>query len=127
MAADRVEEWLKQAEYDMETAEVLLRSRRHLHAVFMLHLSIEKALKGLYQQRLGDMPPRVHNLILLVNRMALELPDDFRLFVTKLNDLSVATRYPDEIASIQAQYPKGKVKEFLGQGREVLAWIRSQC
>jgi HEPN domain-containing protein len=45
------EEWFKQADYDLETAETLLKTGRYIYAVFMCHLSIEKALKGLYAQK----------------------------------------------------------------------------
>jgi len=57
------EEWFKQAQYDMETAEYLRNGGRYSYAVFMCHLSIEKALKGLYCKELGGMPPKLHNLL----------------------------------------------------------------
>ena len=41
-----VKEWLCQAEYDLETAKSLYRSRRYIYTVFMCHLAIEKALKA---------------------------------------------------------------------------------
>jgi HEPN domain-containing protein len=51
--------WLKQADYDMETAEFLAKGGRHFYAVFMCHLGLEKALKGLYHSRDGKKrPPR---------------------------------------------------------------------
>jgi HEPN domain-containing protein len=42
-------EWLKQADYDLDTAEFMVSGKRYFYAVFMCHLSIEKAIKGLYQ------------------------------------------------------------------------------
>jgi len=39
------QEWLKQADYDMETAEIMFDNKRHIYAVFMCHLAIEKILK----------------------------------------------------------------------------------
>lgn len=51
MTRDKFEiwkEWLKQAEYDLGTAEAMFKSKRYIYTVFMCHLSIEKALKGLY-------------------------------------------------------------------------------
>lgn len=44
------EEWLLQADYDMETAQAMFDSGRYIYAMFMIHLSIEKALKGIYAQ-----------------------------------------------------------------------------
>jgi len=40
------DEWLKQADYDMDTAEFMFSGERYFYAVFMSHISIEKALKG---------------------------------------------------------------------------------
>lgn len=53
-------EWFEQAEYDLKTAEAMFKSRRYIHAVFMCHLCIEKALKGLYTKRLSQTPPKTH-------------------------------------------------------------------
>lgn len=43
------EEWFTQAKYDLETAEAMFKTRRYIYTVFMCHLSIEKALKGVYE------------------------------------------------------------------------------
>lgn len=43
----RVEQWFMQAEYDLDTAECMLQAGRRFYAVFMAHLAIEKALKGI--------------------------------------------------------------------------------
>ena len=65
------EEWFKQAEYDIKTAEAMFAARRYVYVVFMCHLSIEKALKGLYQKRLGTIPPKVHNLLYLIEAIGI--------------------------------------------------------
>ena len=43
---------MKQADYDMDTAVYMHTGSRHMYAVFMCHLAIEKALKGLYYEKL---------------------------------------------------------------------------
>lgn len=40
------EEWPRQADYDMDTADFMFSGGRYFYAVFMCHLSLEKALKG---------------------------------------------------------------------------------
>ena len=42
----RTAEWLQQADYDIDTAEYMHLGGRYLHAVFMCHLAIEKALRA---------------------------------------------------------------------------------
>jgi HEPN domain-containing protein len=44
----QTEEWLRQSDYDMETAEYMCQGGRHMYPVFICRLAIEKALKGLY-------------------------------------------------------------------------------
>lgn len=44
------DEWFLQADYDLETALAMLNSGRYIYTVFMAHLAIEKAIKGIYAQ-----------------------------------------------------------------------------
>jgi HEPN domain-containing protein len=67
--SDKHHEWLKQADYDMDTADAMFTSGRYLYAVFMCHLSIEKSLKGLYSKELAEVPPKTHNLIYLLKKL----------------------------------------------------------
>ena len=56
------EEWLLQADFDLDTANDLLEKGRIFYAVFMCHLAVEKALKGLFWRKLGSIPPKTHDL-----------------------------------------------------------------
>lgn len=67
----RPEEWFVQAAYDMKTAEIMFDNARYIYSVFMCHLSLEKGLKGLYAQRLKEVPPKIHNLIYLIEKIRL--------------------------------------------------------
>lgn len=64
--ADRAEEWFFQADYDLDTARYMLDGGRRFYAVFMAHLAVEKALRGVYQHRLKVAPPKTHDLLLLI-------------------------------------------------------------
>lgn len=46
--------------------------------------------------------------------------------MVKLNEASVATRYPEEIGKLQKDFTQGIVKEILAKGREALGWIKKQ-
>ena len=120
------EEWLRQADYDMDTAEFMFDGERYFYTVFMCHLSIEKALKGIYSQRFEEVPPRSHNLLYLVEKIKLELPSDLYDFVFTINRVSVPTRYPDDLRRILEDYGKGRTEEILRKSREVLRWLRAQ-
>ena len=41
------QEWLRQADYDLDSAEYMFQCERYIYCIFLCHLAIEKALKGL--------------------------------------------------------------------------------
>ena len=122
----RVLEWLKQADYDLDTAEFMAKGGRYFYAVFMCHLAIEKALKGLYQQRLQETPPKTHNLIYLLDRIGLIPDQDKGRAMTRLNEANVTTRYPDDIDRLQDSYTQETTMQVLSQTQEILEWIKAQ-
>ena len=123
---DKYKEWLKQAEYDMDTAKVMFDGGRYFYAVFMCHLSIEKALKSLYLKVKNEAPPKTHNLIYLLNKISKRPEQELEKFVTKLNTASIATRYPDELEKIQEAYTAAVTTEMIKRSEETLQWIKTQ-
>ena len=117
---------MKQARYDFDTAQAMFESGRYIYAVFMSHIAVEKAIKGIFAQRRQEVPPKSHDLIYLSNKIELKLPDEYQTFVDKLNDLSVPTRYPDELDKLLGQYDKLRVSEILIKTKEVLTWLMAQ-
>lgn len=119
------QEWLKQAAYDMKTAEAMFDSKRYIYAVFMCHLAIEKALKALFTLNLDEVPPKTHNLIYLVEKIKLELPVELYDFIYTLNGLSVPTWYPDDLQKLLKDHNKQKTGKVLEQGKETLKWLKA--
>ena len=126
MALKPVEEWIRQAEYDLETAQSLFTAQRYIYTIFMCHLSIEKALKGIYTKELKEIPLKSHNLLYLVEKIELKLPKDLYDFIFNLNRVSIPTRYPDDLQRMLKDYNEIKVKEILAKSKEVLEWIKSR-
>lgn len=120
------QEWLKQADYDIKTAEIMFDNKRYFYAVFMCHLSIEKALKGIYLDRLKEIPPKTHNLVYLVEKIKLLLPENLYDSVFALNRVSVPTRYPDDIQRMLKDYNEERTKKVIEGGKEVLQWLKKQ-
>jgi HEPN domain-containing protein len=92
----------------------------------MCHLSIEKSLKGLHSKILDEVPPKSHNLLFLLEKINRKPEQELEKFITRLNTASVATRYPDELAKIQAAYTKDITKEMIKKSKEVLQWVTTQ-
>ena len=120
------DEWLRQADYDMDTAEFMFSGERYFYTVFMCHLSIEKALKGLYSHKLNEAPPRNHSLVYLVEKIKLETPDDLYDFIFTINRVSIPIRYPDDLEKIMKDYDRERSGEILRRSKVVLEWIKAQ-
>ena len=120
------QEWSRQAEYDMETAGAMLDSKRYIYCVFMCHLSIEKALKALYAKKLGKNPSKTHSLVYLAQSIHLDIPEQTKEFLETLDDVSVPTRYPEELEKLIKEYDKNRTKNILDKSREVLGWLKRQ-
>ncbi len=120
------EEWLKQADYDLGTAKSMFKTGRYIYTVFMCHLSIEKALKGLYARKFEANPSKTHNLNYLCEETNLEIPEKFQDFMDNLNNLSVPTRYPDEMEKLLKDFKKDVTKKIYKQTKELLKWLREK-
>lgn len=122
----RTQEWLRQSEYDMDTAEYMCQGGRYLYVVFLCHLAVEKALKGLYFEKRREIPPKSHSLLYLLNALGIVPPEKPGKFFAKLSEASIPTRYPEDLAKVQQAYTAGVVKDILTATRETVAWIRTQ-
>ena len=97
---------------------------RYFYAVFMCHLAIEKALKGVYAKKAGKMPPKTHNLVTLLAASELQPEEAMGKFIAKLNAASVATRYPEHLEKLQQIYTKEVTLNILDKTGETVSWIK---
>lgn len=123
---DKHEEWYFQSDYDLETAVDMLKSGRTVYCIFMCHLSLEKALKGLYIKKTGEFPSKTHSLMYFVEKLELDFEESIYEFIFTLNKISVPTRYPDDLRKLFAAYTKERTESILNQTKEVQLWIKQQ-
>lgn len=123
-ASDSVNNWIKSSNYDIKTAEHMLKTGRYIYVLFMCHLSVEKLLKALYEAALDELPPKTHNLIYLSKAINLEIPEDHLKVLESLNDLSIPTRYPEDIDSLIRAFKRTRVEEYFRKTRGFLKWLK---
>jgi len=92
----------------------------------MCHLSLEKMLKGLYLKNLDKTSPKIHSLVYFVQAQNFELPETAKKFLAMLDEVSIPTRYPDEIEALLAIYDNHRTQEILRQTQEVLICLREK-
>jgi len=68
----------------------------------------------------------LHKWFYLLKKIEKKPDQDLLKFITKLNTASVATRYPDDLAKIQAAYTEEITKEMIEKSKDVLKWVKKQ-
>ncbi|PZX17378.1 HEPN domain-containing protein [Breznakibacter xylanolyticus] len=53
----KIKYWIDLSDYDLETAEAMLMSKRYLYVGFMCHQTIEKAFKAYFAKMSPDVVP----------------------------------------------------------------------
>lgn len=119
-----IQNWFKSSNYDIVTAQTMLKSKRYLYVIFMCHLSIEKFLKGIVAQKINRVPPKTHNLYLLVKMGGIQIPQTHQKIISHLNEASIPTRYPEDISKISKQYNKKVATNYLKDTKNLLKWLK---
>jgi HEPN domain-containing protein len=90
----------------------------------MCHLAVEKVLKALIAETTITPPPRTHNLYRLLELANVDLVRDHSDIVAKLNTMSIATRYPEDVAALSAEVTRKVAQNYLTETEALLQWLR---
>lgn len=119
------EPWWRQAEADLDCAEVLYGAGRYFGSSWFAHQATEKALKALYIEQSGRPANRVHDLNFLGRsvRIPLSMSGDLAM----LDSAFALTRYPDA----RNRTPVDTMTLTIGtrdieSARRVVRWVQSQ-
>jgi len=104
----------------------MLQSGRNVYCIFMCHLSLEKALKGLFIKRLNEFPPKLHDLIYFVNRTSLSPEKTDLNFLMWLNRMGIITRYPEDLRNMIALFTQEQTSNVYEQTKTIQQWIKQQ-
>jgi HEPN domain-containing protein len=116
--------WLATANYDLKTAEAMLKSKRYIYVVFMCHLAIEKMIKAIISTEVKGLPPKSHSLLYLSQKASIKPPEKLQEFIEQLDNVSVVTRYPEDLRKMSKEFNVNKAKEVLKMTGRVLRWLR---
>lgn len=122
---EKVKYWLDCAEYDFQTAQVMLDGRRYLYVGFMCHQTIEKSLKAYYSSRYDDSPPYTHKLIRLSRDAGLyeDFSEEQKDTIDTLEPLNIEARYPSHKEELLRSLTPAKSLEIIEKTGELYQWI----
>ena len=125
----RLKYWIELAEYDFETAIVMLNSKRYLYVGFMLHQCIEKTLQAYYVfLNLENQPPYTHSLLKLAESSNLYsiMSDDYKDLLDMLEPLNIEARYPTHKERLLKELTHEKCSDLLKNTEELYLWIKTR-
>jgi len=123
---EKVKYWVDIANYDFDTADVMLKSKRYLYVVFMCQQAIEKIIKAIYIEQLDLEPPRSHNLYYILKKTNIIIDEETITFLNLLSAHYIRNRYPDYKEKLSQKLNKQKAKEFFNKTEEIFNWLKSQ-
>lgn len=120
-------QWMERSEYDLETAEALLKSGRHLYVAFMCEQCIEKIIKA-HMTSSGKKPPLIHNLLRLSEEAGLvkEMTEVRKLFLADLNPFYIKARYGEYKDALSKICDAEKAADFLAKTEDFVKWLKPE-
>lgn len=70
---DKVTYWVEMSDYDFDTANAMLETKRYLYVGFMCHQVIEKILKAYWSSVTEEPPLKIHSLSRLAEKQDLTM------------------------------------------------------
>ena len=119
------EEWFFQSDYDLEAANHMMQSGYNVYCIFMCHLSLEKALKGLFIKQQNQIPPKIHNLMYFVETLMLEPEDTHLDFLIWMNRKGITTRYAEDMRGMIKLYPQEYTDDIYQRTKTIQQWIKN--
>jgi len=118
----QIDYWVRGADSDIETAELLISGRKHLEGLFFCHLTIEKIIKAFVVKNTNLLAPKSHNLSYLAELASISINEEQQSFMAVLMKYQLEGRYPE-------YYPKSPsaetVNDYLQKTKSLLLCLKS--
>ena len=123
---EQIQYWIDTAEHDLKTAEHLFEKGDYAWCLFIGHLVLEKFLKALYVRDKQQIPPRTHNLVMLVKATTLAVTPEQEQFLYRVNDFNLEACYPDVKQTFYTLCTEEFTTTHFTKIKEYAQWFKSQ-
>jgi HEPN domain-containing protein len=124
----KIKYWVDLSDYDLETAEAMLKTKRYLYVGFMCHQVIEKILKSYFVFVTNTLPPYTHNLRFLAKESNLfdMLSEKQNTFLEQIEPLNIEARYPEYKEKLLKYLTNERCQEIITSTKEFQQWIKQR-
>ncbi|MBF0179265.1 MAG: HEPN domain-containing protein [Magnetococcales bacterium] len=117
---NKIDYWRTGSDEDWEVAVDLIQRGKLRHGLFFLHLSLEKILKAHVCRVTEEDPPKIHNLLRLMQRANLALDVQQSKLLAELNSYCLEGRYATELGPPPSPEEAART---VRQAEEVRTWL----
>ena len=124
---DLMNYWIKSADKDFETMEILYKNKQNTWCLYIGQLIIEKLLKALYAKNNKGTPyaPKSHDLLYLAEKIGINLTSEQKILLDIITKFNLEARYDDYKETFRQnctdEYTAKQVKNI----KEVREWLKS--
>ena len=124
---EHINYWIITAKKDWRAVQNMYKSKDYLPALFFSHLHTEKLCKALWvKNNEGNTPPKIHNLIRILNEAKIEYSTEQMNFMIILNNFQLEGRYPDYLNKLYKTYKSRNTLAILEQVKTFSKWLQLQ-
>lgn len=117
---EAVTRWAYGSNDSLETAQQLLQSGKYHHALFFLHLSLEKMLKALIVKSTDAPPLPIHDLLRLAAIADVVISEKKTTWLAEISTFNIAARYDDEKLKFYKKATREYAMSWFDYGQKLL-------
>ncbi|HPF01343.1 MAG TPA: HEPN domain-containing protein [Bacteroidales bacterium] len=125
---EKVKYWVDISDYDLETADAMLQSKRYLYVGFMCHQTIEKIFKAYYTALKSEVAPYSHSLSFLAKSGDFyeQFSEEQKDFLDQIEPLNIEARYPSHKERLLKSLTETKCIDIITKTKELQQWIKAK-
>lgn len=89
------EYWIESSKRDFEVSRELVDTKNYNYALFFLHLSLEKLLKGIFVAKKSLVAPPIHDLEKITEKIGLSITLSEEKNLAEISSFNIKARYDD--------------------------------
>jgi len=124
MVDEAIKYWIESSQDDFDTAKKLFELKKYNHALFFLHLALEKIIKSVYLANKNEAPPLIHDLVILAEKAEINVSSLEKEELVEISTFNIAARYDDYKLKFYKKATKDYANLWINKGEKLFNKIK---